>query len=135
MTKEQILIEGLKPYLENPSRRSLVYRDCAFNGSNQTHCFVGQFMPDKLKKLGEDMSGNYEDVCDLIERYEDDLAGNAVINEENLEFLLYCQSLHDANDHWTKDSISEEGMEYLEKIIDKFELNREQIFSQLNLEL
>lgn len=134
MTKEQILIEGLKTYLEDPSRRSLVHRNCAFNGSNGNHCFVGQFMPDKLKKLGESMPHNYSDVHGLLSHYEDELLNHPVINEENLEFLLYCQSLHDANDHWTEDSISVEGIKYLEKIIDKFKLNREQIFSQLNLE-
>lgn len=135
MTKEQILIEGLKPYLEDPSRRSLMDGDCAFNGSNQTHCFVGQFMPDRLKKLGEDMSGNYEDVYDLIERYKHDLLDHPVINYKNLEFLANCQVLHDGYKHWTNEGISEDGIKYLEKIIYKFELNREQIFSQLNLEL
>lgn len=133
MTKEQILIEGLKTYLEDPSRRSLVNEDCAFNGSNGTHCFVGQFMPDELKELGESMAHNDSDVHGLLSYYEDELLNHPVINEENSEFLSYCQSLHDADSFWTEDSISEEGVEYLEKIIDKFELNREQIFSQLNL--
>lgn len=135
MTKEEILIEGLKPYLEDPSRRSLIYRNCVFNGSNGTHCFVGQFMPDELKELGESMAHNDSDVQGLLIYYEDELLNHPVINDENLEFLSYCQSLHDANEHWTKDSISVEGIKYLEKIIDKFKLNREQIFSQLNLKL
>lgn len=135
MTKEQILIEGLKPYLEDPSRRSVIDGDCVFNGSNGTHCFVGQFMPDKLKKLGESMAHNDSDVQGLLIYYEDELLNHPVINDENLEFLEKCQILHDGYNHWTNEGISEKGMEYLEKIIYKFELNREQIFSQLNLEL
>lgn len=135
MTKEQILIEGLKPYLEDPSRRSVINGNCVYNGPNGTHCFVGQFMPNELKELGEGIYDNRGTVEVLIENYENIFENHPIINDENLEFLEKCQALHDVHSHWTNEGISEEGMKYLEKIIYKFELNREQIFSQLNLEL
>src|SRR5690554_19589 len=135
MTKEQILIVGLKPYLEDPSRRSVINGDCVYNGPNGTHCFVGQFMPDELKELGGGLYGNRDTIEVLIENYENILENHPIINYKNLEFLEKCQILHDENNHWTNEGISEEGMKYLEKIIYKFELNRGQIFSQLNLEI
>ena len=135
MIKEQILIIGLKPYLEDPSRRSVINGDCVYNGPNGTHCFVGQFMPNELKELGEGIYDNRGTVEVLIENYENIFENHPIINYKNLEFLEKCQILHDENNHWTDEGISEDGMKYLEKIIYKFELNREEIFSQLNLEI
>lgn len=135
MTKEQILIEGLKPYLEDPSRRSVLDGDCVYNGPNETHCFVGQFMPDELKKLGKNMPENRSEISILLDYHKDIFVNHPIINEDNLEFLDECQILHDTNSHWTDKTISKQGILYLKHIISAFGLDEEQISSQLNLEL
>ena len=138
MTNFEIMFEGLKTYWFNPQKRSFITiegkQKCAFNGENNTHCIVGQFIPEELKQLGQNLICNTDSVDVLLCNYEKELEGHLIINENNLRLLEDLQFIHDSHKHWNIKGITNKGLKYIKAVCDNFDVDYDKLIEKLNNE-
>ena len=138
MTNFEIMFEGLKTYWFNPQKRSFITiegeQKCVYNGENNTHCIVGQFMPEELKQLGQNLICNTDSVDVLLNNYKKELEAHPVINGYKFFFLRDLQFIHDTNIYWDSKGITISGLRGIKDICKVFNLDYDKLIEKLNNE-
>lgn len=116
--KIELVWDTVNYYSENPSeRRCKSYDGCVYSPTNADKpnsegCAVGRLLTDELKiKLDNVGIIGTTGVGEIFHELPDDIRAYSQYLLESL------QSLHDRDDNWTPDGISDEGEEYVKKII------------------
>lgn len=109
----EFIKEGVKFYSEDTSRRAFdpIEEICKYRqGDNK--CMIGRHIPDD--KYNENLEGH--NIDDIVLRF---LPKNIV--ELGIDFLEYCQSLHDTHIYWNKrKGLTKLGKKGYQYIINRF---------------
>lgn len=124
-TKIEIIEETVAYYCEDVNRRALnEHGGCAYLTDDGRMCAVGrcEIDPPKINeggfaKIGSDQNGNSLAGNRSKIKFKPEYEGHEIEFWEDLQFL------HDEDDHWSDDGISEKGMDYAEELKKKYENN------------
>lgn len=125
MTKEEFLIESVQYYIKDPLGRRNVSEGglCMYSPQKLTSegCLIGRHM-DLKDAIYVDSQASNIDVGFLKEEYPDCFPKK--LKNFNISFLTECQMLHDGSKNWDKSGLTERGLDYLQKICDKYKLKK-----------
>lgn len=137
MTKEELLINGLKYYCVNPQERRCIDEkgNCRYSpyslGKEETSegCWIGRLLdPEVAKKI--DYNEQDVDIVSLIEENYYELPN--YMNNVNMDYLNKLQDLHDADAYWTQSGLSELGKEKVTIICNQNNIPLEKVKQWLN---
>lgn len=120
--RAKVLQETIQYYSQDPQgRRCEDNRNCFYSpktiGKEDTSegCAVGRLLPPKLReKLDRDYSGvgvSYDELFKTLPQEIQDLGQM---------FLVNLQDLHDIDEYWNSEGLSESGEEYVRQIQEEY---------------
>jgi hypothetical protein len=123
-TLSQKLVDNLYYFTSNTKKRCITDEDCRYHGKslhlNTKGCFVGALLPPKVREYLDDNS--YGSVSDIIGDVPEMLPK---IIKDNEGLMCRFQYLHDINDNWDANGLTERGVYVLENIIREYKLDEE----------
>lgn len=131
MTQTEFLLDTLKYYCEDTSRRCVKEGICNYHPStlgltNSEGCAIGRYLPEELA-LKFDSNG-VVGVENIFENLPENL------RLLTLDFLVDIQCLHNINNHWNTDTegLSVKGKDDLVTIIEQYGLDKNLFVDYLN---
>ena len=120
MTRKQFLLDTIKYYSEDTSRRCVAFDKCAYSpktlGKTGDGCAIGRWLDEDLK-LELDRYENNPVISDgVYEKLPD------WMQSLGKSFLSSVQKLHDDDDNWNN-GLSDIGEISVNRIIDTYNLN------------
>lgn len=121
MTREEFLLDTIKYYSEDTSRRCVSEDKCTYSPKtlniNSDGCAIGRWLDEELK-LELDALGTVpvqnEKVFDKLPKWMQDM---------EKYFLHRVQDLHDMDNYWNESGLSQLGKEKVNEIIEHYNLN------------
>lgn len=121
MTREEFLLDTIKYYSEDVSRRCVDNGNCKYSGKslnmNSDGCAIGRWLDEELK-LELDALGTVpvqnEKVFDKLPKWMQGM-GRC--------FLHDVQDLHDIDNYWNESGLSQFGKEKVNEMIEHYTLN------------
>lgn len=124
-TKIEIIEETVAYYSEDVNRRALgELGGCAYLTEDGRMCAVGrcEIDPPKYDEGGPAKTGSYQNgIAAADDRSE--IKFKPEYEGHEMKFWEDLQSLHDEDDYWNANGISERGMDYAEELKKKYENN------------
>ena len=126
LTKLQIIEETVEFYSQDVSRRSKGEYGCMYNGENNTHCAFARCMINPSQALeGKTasycLSGNSYNNIGIMNQVgvTDHLLKEEYQGHEML-FWNKIQSLHDDDDNWNPNGLTDSGIENVKILKEKY---------------
>lgn len=119
MTREQFLLDTIKYYSKDTSRRCVSEGKCTYSpktlNKNSEGCAIGRWLDEDLK-LELDVNADSVQCDEVFQRLPD------WMKSLGKSFLNSVQVLHDEDDNWDS-GLSKEGEYKVNLIIDTYDLN------------
>jgi hypothetical protein len=136
MTELELLEDTIKYYSENPERRCVSTVSCYYSPitankeSISEGCAIGRHLDkdfalqiDKDDADFDGDSGIIQVLSVMLEKEENKSKFPDWMLKMSPSFLSEIQGLHDANSHWDKNGLTQEGLEYVKEIKNKLAKN------------
>lgn len=109
--KLKLLEETILYYSENTLRRCRKDKTCFYDGSRNTEvesqgCAIGRILPKELAKQLDDEYTFGSKLSDVVDVYH---LLPIEIQDYGVQFLSRLQQIHDANDYWDGNGLTEAG--------------------------
>lgn len=121
MTREQFLLDTIKYYSEDTSRRCVSEGKCTYSpetlNKNSEGCAIGRWLDEELQ-LELDALGivpvQNEKVFDKLPKWMQGMG---------IYFLQHVQDLHDSSIYWDESGLSQLGKNKVNEMIEHYTLN------------
>lgn len=140
MTQEEFLLDTLEYYSADTSRRCLGHGRCYYSpkglATTGNGCAIGRWLPESLKEsMDTAYDGNSLPVRLLFDSKEYSNFLSAFPDMLKLlspVFLSAVQRLHDSDDNWSENGISDEGKKSAANLVKMFELDASKFHKYIN---
>lgn len=122
MTPTELLKSTIEYFASNPTTKRCISKKskCSYSPENadmplSEGCAIGRFLKPEVQKIfDKEENTGIEDIVNIESNY---VLLPEWMKSTDAHFLCLIQELHDSNENWTKDGISEMGIKDANNII------------------